>query len=411
MSNKNNEIMLNKMYVGDYLTNNIGHEVINLYQADNGNFYVYTLAYGLPSKHTTPETILFARKTNNGKYEILAKAIGLTVFDDFKKGVQRPKHFNVKNGKQKKEEWIKLHKKQKDAIDNNNITYGGVKLYDIFQNNSYKKNNNPEYNDIDLYFTFKAEKIIKAKKTLEVELPNWKSSMTMYLSLNREGGKISYSEKYKEVKDLIDKTENWEDKPVGKVNLQSISDKETNFLEIIHRENDELIFSNLLKYLFESLPKKLPLFMEKVLGINNFSEKYEIKREYKNIDLIIEDEKNIVVIENKIKSDINGKNNNNNENQLHKYKKIIEEERNNRETKYFIFAPNYKKFKEKDWTTITYGKIYEFFKDNQKDYEKIKYFKDILFSLEKHTKPTDNIHEEEMFRRLKKRIKELQNKN
>ncbi len=28
-------IVLNRMYVGDYLSSNLGHEVINLYQADN----------------------------------------------------------------------------------------------------------------------------------------------------------------------------------------------------------------------------------------------------------------------------------------------------------------------------------------------------------------------------------------
>ena len=28
-------IVLNRMFVGDYLSSNLGHEVINLYQADN----------------------------------------------------------------------------------------------------------------------------------------------------------------------------------------------------------------------------------------------------------------------------------------------------------------------------------------------------------------------------------------
>ena len=34
------------MYVGDYLDSNLGHEVINLFKADNGNHYIYLNATG-----------------------------------------------------------------------------------------------------------------------------------------------------------------------------------------------------------------------------------------------------------------------------------------------------------------------------------------------------------------------------
>ena len=39
-------IVLNRMYVGGYLELNIGHEVINLYQADNGRNYIYLNSTG-----------------------------------------------------------------------------------------------------------------------------------------------------------------------------------------------------------------------------------------------------------------------------------------------------------------------------------------------------------------------------
>ncbi len=39
-------IVVNRMFVGDYLTSNLGHEIINLFQADNGNHYLYLNAYG-----------------------------------------------------------------------------------------------------------------------------------------------------------------------------------------------------------------------------------------------------------------------------------------------------------------------------------------------------------------------------
>ena len=50
MSKKSNflksGIVVNRMFVGDYLTSNLGHEIINLFQADNGNHYIYLNAYG-----------------------------------------------------------------------------------------------------------------------------------------------------------------------------------------------------------------------------------------------------------------------------------------------------------------------------------------------------------------------------
>ncbi|MBQ5777031.1 MAG: hypothetical protein IIW06_08615 [Bacteroidaceae bacterium] len=34
-------IVINRMYVGDYLSENLGHEVINFFKADNGRHYIY----------------------------------------------------------------------------------------------------------------------------------------------------------------------------------------------------------------------------------------------------------------------------------------------------------------------------------------------------------------------------------
>lgn len=39
----NKEILINIMFAGSFTTNNIGHEIINLYKADNGKFYILFL--------------------------------------------------------------------------------------------------------------------------------------------------------------------------------------------------------------------------------------------------------------------------------------------------------------------------------------------------------------------------------
>ena len=64
------EILLNRMYVGRFLENNIGHEVINLFKDDNGSNYIYINPYGqLDKKHNEIESIFFSsrNKRNNGR--------------------------------------------------------------------------------------------------------------------------------------------------------------------------------------------------------------------------------------------------------------------------------------------------------------------------------------------------------
>ena len=41
MANYGKEIVLNRMYNGDYLDDNLGHEIINMYRSDKGKHYLY----------------------------------------------------------------------------------------------------------------------------------------------------------------------------------------------------------------------------------------------------------------------------------------------------------------------------------------------------------------------------------
>ena len=43
---KKSGIVLNRMYTGSYLSTNLGHEVINMFQDDNGRHYLYLNAKG-----------------------------------------------------------------------------------------------------------------------------------------------------------------------------------------------------------------------------------------------------------------------------------------------------------------------------------------------------------------------------
>ena len=73
-------IVLNRMYVGDYLTSNLGHEVINLYQADNGSNYIYLNATGdfVKAHQDSIEYMLFVKYFYKVEVEVIGMAMGLT---------------------------------------------------------------------------------------------------------------------------------------------------------------------------------------------------------------------------------------------------------------------------------------------------------------------------------------------
>lgn len=45
-NNTKDVIVLNRMYAGSYLATHLGHEVINMFQADNGKHYLYLNSKG-----------------------------------------------------------------------------------------------------------------------------------------------------------------------------------------------------------------------------------------------------------------------------------------------------------------------------------------------------------------------------
>ena len=151
----NMKILVNRMYAGGFLNNNIGHEVINLFKTDknkpnehtgNRNF-IYVQPYGdFDKKHDgSINAVLLVRYTGPHMLQIIGKATGLTQLIDF----------NNKKSKNRAE-WLKeQHDNQVETIKKENISFGNVLLNDIFENN-YN-------NDIAIYMTFEAKKVRLAK--------------------------------------------------------------------------------------------------------------------------------------------------------------------------------------------------------------------------------------------------------
>ncbi len=236
-----------------------------------------------------------------------------------------------------------------------------------------------------------------------------------------------------------------------------LENEEHSMIDILDKKDAENTYSNFFYHIFDSnheLFKEFTKYLNKKIKMsNNFTIAREEGTKTGRIDLLIYDDKNVIVIENKIKSDINGKGFDNEGNldttQLDKYyeyvnlmatitgkdKKEKEEKQKEYEAKfkgknkfYYIFAPKYsriaqeeridlKKYIKQDsgayYTVITYDKLYKFFEDRRNEYLselsklKIPYFGEFLYALKKHSNLTDNHYETDMLKRFVKVIRKM----
>lgn len=195
------------------------------------------------------------------------------------------------------------------------------------------------------------------------------------------------------------------------------------FMDLINREYDENVFSNMLYYYFYK--KRMIKAFANEFFCMEISDNVKIERE-KNIgegriDIWIEDKDNkkCIVVENKLKSGINGRaiskdNKKQGEaSQLKKYSDWVESKFDDYEKKYCIFVPNYKKEELKEdinknklmppnapYEIIAYKKIFEFFYRQKENMKSDRYYIDFLRALSKHI-----YTEEEMERKFVYAIK------
>ena len=75
---KGDDIVLNRMYTGSYLSSNLGHEVINMFQADNGKHYLYLNSKGnFSNAGASVGTMLLVRGIGDKRVEIVGLAKNL----------------------------------------------------------------------------------------------------------------------------------------------------------------------------------------------------------------------------------------------------------------------------------------------------------------------------------------------
>lgn len=391
------EILINQLFAGSFLEEgeNIGHEIINLFRDDNGNNNLFVTHDGHVKGHNI-EYIIFVRHVSSKKtVEVIGLAEG-------------------------------LHSITKAEMDQ--IRYAGASLEQIFSNNIYRG----EADSFSDHVTFRAETFRLPAHRIFITIDNnfYSAEDTLYLDSNRKAlAPQSFREYYSneldttayvQLKALIANSDNWEDpKTVGKLIPDgAVQNQPLSFLEVIRKENDENVFSNLFAYYFEYSHHSFQRFAsdEELLGISDMSASFNVLRESNNrVDLWIESDKDIIVIENKIKSGINGITSSD-YSQLNKYYEIAEgkAKKIGKQTHYYIFAPNYANFDlaqfglENTYKVIKYSSIYTFFIRESATYIADRAFPDFIRGLKRHTLTLPELQFETMRSRLLRKINQLQ---
>lgn len=373
------EILINQLFAGSYLQEgtNIGHEVINIFRDDNDKNYLFITPSGNVKEHIVDKVLFVQNIKARETMEVVMKAEGLikTTVDEIRK-----------------------------------IFYAGVNIVDIFNKNIYHGESDAA--SIEAMATFQAKDVrfpANGKRIILTVDENYETEdeNVILILLDTDKRRIvgqgmrtylsneSYPLIYNKIKKLFEDDLLWDDINTTQKMITdgSYARSSISFLEIIRKENDELIISNLLAYYFNYDHRLFVKFVKDVLGINQFDVSFEIIRESMgNIDLWIRDKKHIIVIENKIKSGLNGKTEDG-KNQLNKYYKFTEsykQDNDIEETYYYIFVPDYNDISINDdikekYRVVYYSEIYDFFRKNAAEYLADKYFPDFLNGLKNQT--------------------------
>ena len=335
-------IIVVRMYAGGYLDENIGHEIINTFKTDSDRHFIYVSPWGMVSReYANSNYVLLVRGISADVWEVIGYATKLELLLSDKA---------IDDGRHREIDLIDSDLQLK-LIEERGISFGGVSISDLLSEQKqtvYVTYETKEYHSVkkdkQLYLVAKPELV---KDDNFIYLPTAKNkfgtqSLHMYMDEKR------LNDAYTKLLDLFNNSEWWDGDLCHKINNLEAYDESFNILDVIRRDEDELTFSNWLAYYLANDSQLLKDFCKEILNIEIDSESATVKREYENIDIWIEDENNIVVIENKIKSGINGiveeRHDFSSEgikSQLSKYVNIADSEAAGRKTTFKLLIPDY----------------------------------------------------------------------
>lgn len=372
-------IVLNVMYNGKYLNENMGHEVINLFKDDKDRNFLYLNPYGnFSSENRKVEKMLMVIPVpRKNMFEVVALATGLTE-------VFKPvKNYNPMLDRNKETEanriaYEEVRRTQLEHIRGNKITYGGVPLDQLFGDDQQQA----------VYITYQAEQVLKPKKRIFISFQDGRDTETdesLYLSLETYKQTKMAQKQYITLQSdtdnkldwvllndrVLENAERWEEYPSDVFNLMAkYKSKEESLFNICGISDSELAFSNALAHYV----KKYTYLFKGIFGIN--SDTVSVEREYEHIDILIKDGNKRIIVENKIHSAINRKKSDKaGESQLNRYWEQLTEKEGIAESDVtaFILCPEYvveqmeedvKRYKNHEkYTIISYKTLWNELKD------------------------------------------------
>lgn len=386
-------IILNHMFTGDYLVDNIGHEVINLFADDFDRNFIYLCKDGEFNRDDidieNSYVIQVRRPVKSvNTLEIISVAIGIRKVDS----------------KTETELNAKLEH-ESETKPKSVPTYGGKSIYKIFENNLQQQ---------ECCVTFIADKILTPKNTLYISHGdkcdnkyNYITSITKNPSQQLREYLLENTDKddYKNLLKIIDDKSLW-DIRIAKDNRVDSSPIPINATDIYGIQTRELSFSNAFKYYINEYPQlfadicnnvrktRLNCTINRDLTLPEES-RILVYREKYNIDLLVLWDENLFVIENKIFSGLNGVKGN--ITQLDVYKRKVEELIHDKNTQFYkkipiyvVLTPEYNDLSNEiksPWTEVKYNSIYKTLKDKSKQspYSEDFLFCDFVTSLECHS--------------------------
>ena len=389
-SKKINAILINVMYSGSYIKNNLGHECINLFATDSGQHFIYINPLGKIAKDKllkyNIECVLLGQLVRSGVIKVIAKATGLTILDSTKKIIN-----NTSATDQDSLE-SNLAKEHVAELKREKVFYGEVFIEDLFDKRK------------QVLATFKADKVVKIKGNVylyesdkptetftDIQLPSAnhygqkkfhfaKTNPYMYFPETNDNG--DPMDDYMELNEIIGNTTIWENDSVEKFSSTTSGNQSISMIEIMRKEDSELAYSNMIAYWLnynQAIIKEFVEFLNKEkrtsIPVPKNNPVINIEREHENIDILINYDNTHIIIENKINAGISVYNppKSGYYNQLTKYrdefrKELLKKGISNHRIHCFLLTPDYRNVDphnyDKEYSPIKYSDLYVFFNKN-----------------------------------------------
>ena len=430
----------NKIFTGSYLIYNLGNEMINFIKTDdNGSKFgnkrlVYINPYGERGKDAAKETkyVLHVMETtygNNNYYELIAISKVAQVFDKKTNTyINEPTYYNAKKDVGTVNE--------RSEYKNEKVNFLGKFIGDIFNDSKAhlcsfiaESLYIPEQNT---HFYFEKNNSKEVTQDLEkVHIKdNGNDIFIINLGCNLTGSRnLCYSRDNDLT--ILDQIVESEYKEEVKENTIELPKTDEQCLAVIcDRTNLEDSTSNQIAYFLsrdkELLTNFIDMLNKHTNNIIDSNKEFKISREDNHIDILLKSDTDLIVIENKIDSHINGTKKSNKkkkDSQLSSYYDYAESFGLN--THYYLLKPKYnsitkeelrKNYKNGDkYSIIDYEDLYKVITKpnsyiNNKDPRKVFLYEQFVEGI-KYVKSTKSEQMREIaYIRLKQRLDELGNK-